>query len=595
MKRFRASLLGLLLVTTAYAQGDSKGMSLFDEGMALFNNEQYAKAADKFEEAAERKYFRYTTPSFYFAGLSRYYADQPNKALQRFDALLKQYPETSYRDDAQYHRGLILLSRAGDEPGALYLLLNIAEKAADAELRRFAHNRVLKFFYRDASLDFLQDYYPRCRKTYRGYLVEAIAFRYYTTGEQAKARRWAEDYLNNYTEERPRLQQILGKGGQKSTTTRPEEIRVAVCVPLDTLNWKGELNTRTEIGLSFYTGIRTVLEHDSFPGFKKVALQLFNTQKSEDVTRELTEGALLAFAPHVVFGGVYPESADVLAEYAEEHGVALLVPFMPTLHRFRSAEHVFLASPSPETQVQKIARYLADSLKSRRVSVLSDGSRAAALLTDRFVQVVKDSFPSLEVKTDQVTSMYGIDELHARLMAYKPHAVYAPFLKTRTANYFLTKMYADSLPVDIIGHEAWADMENLDDALLSKLKVFYPSGLNLHNDTTGLARFDSLYYNQYSRYPSREALLGADLVRAALTAFGRSPDAPSVGAALRMAEPFRGYTQSFSFAHGTGNQEVCLLRHLGLRTYDLDKVAWQALFLVHWEEATGGLPPPQKW
>jgi len=94
---------------------DKKAVELYLEGERLFKATNYIRAQEKFQEIAARKFNLHTTPALYMTGMCVFYQGQYETALDKFQELITTYPQSIYVEEANFHKGLILLqkNRAG--------------------------------------------------------------------------------------------------------------------------------------------------------------------------------------------------------------------------------------------------------------------------------------------------------------------------------------------------------------------------------------------------------------------------------------------------------------------------------------------------
>ncbi|MDX2063186.1 MAG: tetratricopeptide repeat protein, partial [Bacteroidia bacterium] len=85
------------------------------QGEAALQVRNYGDAAIAFDNAALQPFNQVTTAALYLSGLAYSYQAEYDRALEKFQQLISQYPESRFVEEANYEKAGILLRRPGSE------------------------------------------------------------------------------------------------------------------------------------------------------------------------------------------------------------------------------------------------------------------------------------------------------------------------------------------------------------------------------------------------------------------------------------------------------------------------------------------------
>ena len=555
---------------------DRKSERYFDEGQAYFNNENYLLAAREFDEIGDRKFNRLTTPSLLLAGIAYLKANDIVNAEMRFNELLSSYPASIYRDDAMYHRGLVLLRDVQHRIEGLDVLLDVYENTNDPDLRQYAEDRIKSFLYNEADLYFLRHYYRRVRSNYRLPVLEALCYKLDKSGKREEALRFVKAFKAAGGEGSNKLDKLLGATFKEPA--RKQSLKIAVLVPMMVPNIPVDpdetmkLKRPTKLGLEFVNGMKLALESRTFPGFDAIDVRLFNTKKSDDITSELIANELPSYEPDLILGPIFNGPSKLIVEYANRVGVPHFVPFSPKFSLVDNTEQSFLATSGIQTQMQYLAKFVTDTIHARSVTVVTDGSSVAKYLSSAFKTALKQGKQPITIRDAFLPDVYKVDDFHARLKSSPTDVVYMPMVKPDVANYFLTKMFTDSIGTQIIGLQDWPKFSRLETELMSNFKVMWPAAQQEGNDSTKFERFYKDYLRVYDAFPSQAAMRGYDLVTFVLDNYGQYAKPITIAEAIRKASRWRGILQDYHYDEHQDNQAMQMLQMIDNRVVNWKEI-----------------------
>jgi len=528
---------------------DKQAEEAYAEAVKDFNKGRYEDAIRGFRMVGKRPFNRVTTASLYLSGLSYYHLGDYGSATSKLQYLVRSYPSSIYAVDATYHKGLIMLKTPDREDGGLFVLLNLVEQAKDPELRQLAEDAALNFLYHDATLEFLKNYKDVVRKRYRDHVYEALAYRYDSMKLLTERDRLLKRYREEIGELTPRLRSFvpLVEG-----TPRPEVLRIALLLPLK----EGQTShpSQSREAITFYAGVQLALANRAYPGFDSVTVKVFDTQDNAAYTAEHVLPEVATFAPEVLIGDLFNLTTPTIAKFAADNHHTHIVPISPLGQLVEPYANSYLFSPSLKTQAVAMARYAEEQLQLRRIHVVEDGLPNSILMAKTFAEALEGGF--VEVTVHHCGNMWGVEKLHKVFQESSADGVFLPLFKPDVVNFFLTKQFADSLPMVMMGIEKWEDMSAVETEKLHHFGTLFPAGPRVPHDAEADAAFVEAYLNRYASRPNREARVGFDLMQYLLETYGRQADPVPLPETLQEAEVWEGLQQDVYFARTRENQAV---------------------------------------
>jgi ABC-type branched-subunit amino acid transport system substrate-binding protein len=536
---------------------DRKAEKSFQDGMSAYTRLEYATALNFFTEVGARPFNRVTTPALYMMGLCSYRMGDYVQALSKFQHVISSYPSSIYVPDCQYHKGLIMLKSPESQEGGLFLLLNLAEQASNPQLRTDAENAAQKFFFEGASLEFLRNYLTKVRTRYKLAVLEALCYRLHQQGRRPEVLRRMREWTEAGNELSPNLRKLRDR--PSTTNPRKEELRIAVMLPFYTDSVAYGISPRAKPALAYIAGMQMAFRDSLYPGLNAIEFQVYDTRGDTARTRQLLGGEVAQFEPDVIIGDYTNGSSALIAKHCAQHNLLHIVPISPISSLANGNPNTFLFSPSFEFQAGAMGQYAADKIRFRKMMIVSDGSEHSRAMADTFRVAMQRA--GVEVHTESVRNVYGVDELHNKLKRNRFDGLYMPIFNEQVINYTMTKMFQDSLPLKIIGAYEWQFFEGVDIDLLHHFEVYYPAPFSRQSDTTGYRAFDNLYRTFYRNRTLREASMGYDAIRTLIWAYGTFREPISLSAALHRMRPRKGISQNFYFGEGNINQSVQVMRY----------------------------------
>lgn len=388
---FTLSSCNLLKQTTL--KQDQRSEQLIQQGKRYLSSKNYSKAWDAFELAREREFNQASTTAIFLSGLSAYYLNYDDIALQRFDDIIQNYPQSRYADNAKYHKGILkarTFNTDADRMRGLDLLAELGS-SRDSRLARDSKAALQRELFENADLNLLKKYFNNAPASIEQMVMEALLYRELMAGDREAARNRYSLYLQNKGKDSPFFQKLFPEEPENEPIEifEPEILRIALFLPVyassESMGYGGKIPDRSVRGLEFYEGMQLALNELGNATRKKIYLRVFDTFRDTLTTRtQLKE--LDYLQPQLIIGGIYNATSRIISEYAEERGIPQIVPMSPAEDLVENKSFTFLAHPSVRTHGARMADYAFNELNLNYISIFSDKSNGTQELADGFTE-----------------------------------------------------------------------------------------------------------------------------------------------------------------------------------------------------------------
>jgi len=500
--------LFFLLVSTHSGQS-------FDEAMDLYNNEQYAEAAELFSGLSDEQ-------SFLFAGKSYLALSEFSLALPFLQSAAQSTQET-LRHEAEYSLALTHFGLKNYDKSLQYLY-NIAQNSRGtlrADGRNF-YGQILDFLTAKQRFDLL-------------YRIESQAIRYDLVNrsrsflDPAVYRHMVSELVKMTANpsEKSRIEREL----LTSVTLQPVRFRYPSAPPGTVYNIGVILPTFDEddpdftISRNLYFGM--LLAADDFNSRnteKKVNLIFRNSAEHPDTTAAVFKELVFSKGVSAVVGPLFSEPAIRLAELAEEYRIPMLAPLANADDLNRGYNYTFQLNPTLETHGRQMARFAVQQLRLNRIAIfLEQGmagrvsamafQREAERLGANITYFIEDNFAPIGYDLSEYTQLFTRDAALIDSLNITPsQAIYAPFsgqASQTMMNLLLNDLEAMGSNLVIMGTEEWQHF-TLTEYQQNFFEVYYSQSFSDIADRSAQNFFRQDYETRFGRMPDRFSKIGFD-------------------------------------------------------------------------------------
>lgn len=557
------------LTKQATLKQDPRATQLLQQGKRYLASKNYSKAWDSFELARERDFNQSTTTAIFLSGLSAYYLNYDDIALQRFEDIIKNYPKSKYVDNAKYHKG-ILQARSFNTSSVRMQglsLLASSMKSKDSRLAKDSEIALQRELFENASLAFLKGYYRNAPDHVNKLVMEALLYKELLEGNTESAKKRYDIYLENDGKDSPFFQKLFPKEPESIPVEmfEPNILRIALFLPIyassESAGFGGKIPDRSVRGLEFYEGIQLALNELAEENRKNIYIRVFDTFRDTLTTRaQLNELDILQ--PQLIIGGIYNATSRIISGYAEKRGITQVIPMSPAANLVEDKVFTFLAHPAVRTHGARMADYAFNKLNLSYVSVFSDKSPGTAELAEGFIErfsllggLVDTLFFGKDFKEE---ALEEIPDLIGRVQ--DSSGVYIPLMgNEEAASLIVNLLKKEEKSVKVMGSPHFRsryttlpiDVKEDFEILFSTTHLNSPSDPNfrkMYND----------YLRTYKMPPSDNSIQGYDLAKFIIHMMDGYDPSMGVGLEtfLRVTPVVKGLHIDYYFGSTQSNQSV---------------------------------------
>lgn len=556
--KFTVSLffLGIIFSATLSAQ-------TFDQGLDLYEQEEYSEALQIFTTLDDER-------ADLFAGKSHY-------ALYNFPLAInylrraEQSSRETIRDEATY---TLALSHFGlrNYDKTVVLLHSLAEGNNRTGLRQTAtrfYNQFLGFLTNRERFNLL-------------FSVESQAIRFDIVKNsrpfltQSEFDVLAQELLKTTTDStwRTRIERELINGDQRLRNVPGPYVNapdgmvynVGVVLPLFDEN-----DPDFSIPRNMYFGMLMAAdEFNSRNISKKVNLTFKNSAENQDSTSLAMAELVYSHRVDAVLGPLFSDPATVVAEYASEYHIPVVVPLANSDELNREYEYTFQMNPTPETHGIQMAQYAVNTLRLDTLAVITDSEssgRSSALafrheaerLGAHISYYIEEDFASSGYEFTEITEVFTPDPELIDSLNYVPSdGIFAPFTGQAAGtmtNLLLNSLEAMRSDIVIMGTQDWESVR-LNDFQQRFFEIYHTDSKALETESSNREFFIEDYRIRYGLEPDDFAMLGFDVATFLFQQLETAGNPAYLKKSLSETNEFRGLTLGVIMDGNRSNQHL---------------------------------------
>ena len=557
--------LGVYAQPTGDAKPDEKSRELVSLGKKYYKNAAWVDAAVTFELVTQRPYNELTSYAWYMVGLSYFNKGDKEKAEVNFSKLIKEFPQSKYVEEAQYHRAILLLDspHRNDRERGLDQLFTILDRSTNRDLKVDTENTIRFYLFNKFDLEFLTLYKVFVKEQYRLMFTEAICRQLDLRGDGSRIAAEIKElqskggspsaYLNGLT-----AKYASGKVMSSSRlniaiflTFHSEGADSASVVPSKGLN-----------AVEMYEGMLVALDSIAPTLNKEINVRVFDTRGDTVRVRQQLD-SLVRFGPDIIIGDIRTSIATQISNWAEKRKVVHIIPRNPLNELITAKKYTFLAHPSLATHGRAMAEHMVKQGNVKSVVVFNDKTFYSEKMSQAFLEGAKAAGATAQEKViskepGRVKSEASIEAKNIKTAGIQ--GVYVPISNEESAGMIISYLNYHSATPALAGGPDWEAFNVIDGELKSSFGLKYSTLYYEKNDSVAFDRFAEAYAERYEMDPTMNAVMGYDIM-AWILEVGRGMNTTNDPAtAIHKAQPYQGIHQDFYFGDKQDNQRLNIVQ-----------------------------------
>lgn len=534
----------------------------FDQGVDLYNSQQYEEAAELFSQLDDHR-------SLLFAGKSYLAISELTVASRYLYAALKSDSEV-IRDEAIYSLALthFELKNYAQSLEYLYrLMVSQNRSGLRNDARRF-YNQILDFVSVNQRFQLLHNLSSPSIKF-------DLVNRSQSYVDRSNIQLMIDELLNLTSDasERERIRQHFA-----SETGLRRVIQEFPTAPIGTVYNVGvilpEFNENDPdftIPRNLYFGmILAANDFNSRNLDQKVRLVFRNSYEHPDSTANAFQELVWKHKIDAVIGPLFSEPATRLAQLAEDFEIPMVAPLANSDNLNRDFKYTYQMNPTFALHGRKMAQFAVEELRLDTLAIITEPEslgRASALafrheaerLGAHISYYIEEDFAATGYDFSEVMSVFNPnEELRDSLNLISSDGIYAPFTGQASAtmmNLMLNSLEGMRSEVIILGSTEW-EFARLTPFQSRFFEIYYTGAFGEPHDQSAVDFFQADYQARYGTDPDRFSYLGYDTATFLFQSLERAGNPVYLERAIRNAPEHNGLTLNIYFDGYRINQNL---------------------------------------
>lgn len=292
-----------------------------------------------------------------------------------------------------------------------------------------------------------------------------------------------------------------------------QTLEVAVVLPFNYTGGTGVRNLGdNNFVFELYQGIHFAAEEARQNGISLI-IRTFDTERKPGIIQAILEDPFFEIAD-VIVGPIYPEEADMVANFAEKHKIPFINPLSNIDDPARELDYSYLFRPSIQSLSEGILKYSSD-LTGKRIAIAYSGTSRDEMLARQFSEsATKRGYQIVDNRKVTGRDMRGFfDNLSVRAGAI-PRAdqivIFSDDPNIASPTFAVMESLTTEIPVLVL--DSWLYFNFASYEMLG-IQNFHFVGNNTVNMTKQeVSEFRDRYFKEFNVYPGLNAHLGYELI-----------------------------------------------------------------------------------
>ena len=313
-----------------------------------------------------------------------------------------------------------------------------------------------------------------------------------------------------------RIRNIDFSSGEDTTASKRElnqTLEVAVVLPFNYTGGSGVRNLGdNNFVFELYQGIHFAAEEAKQNGVSLI-IRTFDTERKPGVIQAILEDPFFQIAD-VIVGPIYPEEADMVANFAEKHKIPFINPLSNIDDPARELDYSYLFRPSIQSLSEGILKY-SSRLPGKRIAIAYSGTSRDEMLAKQFSEsATKKGYQIVDNRKVTGRDMRGFfDNLSVRVGG-NPRAdqiiIFSDDPNIASPTFAVMESLTTEIPVLVL--DSWLYFNFASYEMLGIQNFHFIGNNTVNMAKQEVSEFRDLYFKQFNIYPGLNAHLGYELI-----------------------------------------------------------------------------------
>lgn len=571
MRLYTSLILFFCSYSALFAQPQSpskKAEAFFRNGFSEFEANHYDLALTEFRKVFNLTETRFHDPAHFYAGLCYYYQKDYDSAIKCFQKNIDKEPESRYKEEAIYHKGLSMLNRTSVESreGGLFVLMDLENKTVNNSLKEDIRNTILNFLY-NSRIFFLENYYQKVRTSYKSMVAEALAYQYHIEKQKDKLIQFINDFQKEFplTNNLSKLKNLVIDNPVNNLEKWKDTLKIAVILPFNSLEYtdsSDNIKLINRYALEFLYGLEYGFENKNFPNIQKIKIKVFDSQRDSNVVKQLIKKELYYFQPQIVIGELVTSNSQILSQYCENEKILQLIPFANSEPLAYNKNYTFLLNATLSNQTAVTAKWIAQKSDFKNVVGIFDDTPEGKKTAEIFSKELEKSHLKFKIVFFETSNWQNSVNQIVKSCLDTLDLVDAVFMNIQKQEHFelllnqLTR--SDTTQFTLITVNDIKNFSRIDGKRWYHFSTIFTQFYDTNSQNENKEKIQNTVLNQYKLKPTVNFYQGMDAVEILSLVLVQKYKGKTWKEAFENLKAFQGYNQNYFFGQSNSNQSIKL-------------------------------------
>lgn len=302
----------------------------------------------------------------------------------------------------------------------------------------------------------------------------------------------------------PEVSKVICKERPKGSS---RSIKVAFLLPFFASG--EEMNSKSKIGLDFYSGCKLALDSLKQAGFS-IEARIFDTQADSNAISRILEKPDFQESD-LIIGPLYASDFKMVSGYANKKGIPIVSPFSQSDAILENAPNAIKITPDQQTLLEELSRFMLKEKKSANFTLIRNSNAKDQDAANWIAQIFKSEENLPDGKYKEVTYS-GVNDLVSSLDESSENIIIFPTTVQVQVIDAIARLSNNRLGkrITLVGLNDWNGYENIEFDHLNNLNFIYAAPTKVDLISTKSKSFQKKFRDEFKAEPTNYAFQGFD-------------------------------------------------------------------------------------
>jgi LysM repeat protein len=270
-----------------------------------------------------------------------------------------------------------------------------------------------------------------------------------------------------------------------------------------------EMNSKSKIGLDFYSGCKLALDSLKQAGFS-IQARIFDTQSDSGAISRIVEKPEFQESD-LIIGPLYASDFKMVSGFANKKGIPIVSPFSQSDAILENAPNAIKITPDQQTMLEELSRFMLKEKKSAKFTLIRNSNAKDQDAANWIAQIFKSEGNLPEGKYKEVTYS-GVNDLVSSLDESSENIIIFPTTVQVQVIDAIARLSNSRLGkrITLVGLNEWNSYENIEFDHLNNLNFTYAAPTKVNLSSAKSKSFQKKFRDEFKGEPTNYAFQGFD-------------------------------------------------------------------------------------